>query len=97
MSNRPGGRSGRGNLQDALYSCTWPVAVPTRIVTAVLFTLDTRASGVKYHPLAPESIIAVSCLGSLVDIHMANLRSHFRAIFFFVGGLIQDCQMAAKV
>ena len=82
--NRPGSRPGRGKYQDASYYCAWTVAVPTRIVTAVLFKLDTGESGVKYHPLAPESTIAVSCLASLVVIRMANLRSHFRAILLFL-------------
>ena len=82
--NRHGGRSGRGNSQYASDSCAWPVVVPTRIVAAVLFALDTRASGVKYYPLAPESTIAVSCLAGLVAICMANIRSHFRAILLFL-------------
>ena len=81
---RPDGRSGRGNLQDASDSCAWPVSVPTRIVAAVLFALDTGASGVKYHPLAPEFTIAVSCLDSLVAIRMTNLRSHFPEILLFL-------------
>ena len=68
--NRPGGRSGRGNSQDNSELCAWTVAVPMR-------TLDTGASGVKYHPLTPESTIAVSCLAILVAICMANLHSHF--------------------
>ena len=75
--NRPGGRSRRGNSQDASDYCAWPVAVPTRIVAVVLFTLDTGASGVKYNPLAPEYTIALYCLASLVVIRMANLCSHF--------------------
>ena len=74
--NRPGGRSGRGNLQDASDVCAWPVVVPMRIVAAVLCTFYTGAPGVKYHPLAPESSISVSCLASLVAIRTANL--HFR-------------------
>ena len=82
--NRPGGRSGRGNLQDASDSCAWPVAIPTSIVTEFLFTLDIGASGVKCYPLAPESIIVVYCLDSLVAICMASLRSHFRAILLFL-------------
>ena len=57
-------------MQDASEVCAWPVAVPTRIVAAVLFTFDTGAPGVKYHPLAPESTIAVSCLDSLVAIDL---------------------------
>ena len=84
---RPGGRSGRGNSQDASDVCAWPVAVPTCIVAAVLFTFDTGAPGVKYHPLAPESIIAVSCLDSLVAIRMANIRSHSRAILLLLSFL----------
>ena len=79
-SNRPGDRSGRGNSQDASDVCAWHVAVPTRIVAVVLFTFDTGEVGVKYHPLAPEYTISVSCLASLVDIRTANRRSHFRAI-----------------
>ena len=82
--NSPGGRSGRGNLQDSSDYCAWPVAARARIVDAVLFTLDTGASGIKYHPLAPKSTISVSCLASLVAIRMANLRSHFREILFFL-------------
>ena len=85
--NRPGDRSGRGNFQDASDVCAWPVAVPTRIVATVLFTFDTGAPGVKYHPLAPESTIAVSCLASLVAIHTANLRSHFREILLLLSFL----------
>ena len=76
--NMTGGRSGRGNLQYASDVCAWPVAVPTRIVAAVLFTLDTGAPGVKYHLIAPESTIDVSCFASLVAIRTANLPSHFR-------------------
>ena len=53
--NRPGGRSGRGNSQDASDVCACPFDVPTRIFAAVLFTFDTGVSGVKYHPLAPKS------------------------------------------
>ena len=74
---RPGDRSGRGNLQDASDVCAWPVAIPTRIVAVVLFTFDTGTPGVNYHPLAPESTIAVSCLASLMAIRTANLCSHF--------------------
>ena len=85
--NSPGGRSGRGNLQDASDVCAWSVAVLTCIGAAVLFTFYTGASGVKYHLLAPESTIAVSCLASLVAIHMANIRSHFRAILLFLSFL----------
>ena len=83
-SNSPGGRSGRGNLQDTSDPCAWPVAVPTHIVPVVLFTLDTGVSGVKYHPLAPKSTISVYCLASLVAICMANLCSHFREMFLFL-------------
>ena len=91
--NRPGDRSGRGNLQDASDVCAWPVAVPMRIVAAFLFTFDTGASGVKYHPLAPESTIAVYCLASLVAICTANRRSHFRAILLLLSFLLVDpCQ-----
>ena len=82
--NRPGGRSGRGNSQDASDVCACPFDVPTRIFAAVLFTFDTGVSGVKYHPLAPKSKIAVSFLASLVDIHMVNLRSHFRAVLLLL-------------
>ena len=85
--NRPGGRSGKGNSQDDSDVCAWPVAVPTRIVAAVLFTFDTGAPGVKYHPLDTESTIAVSCLASLVDIRTANLRSHFRKILLVLSFL----------
>ena len=84
---RPGGRSGRGNSQDASDFCAWPVAVPACIVAAVLFTFDTGAPGVKYHRLAPESTIAVSCLASLVDIRTANICSHFRAILLLLSFL----------
>ena len=88
--NRSRGSSGRGNLQDATDVCAWPVAVPTRIVVAGLFTFDTGALGVKYHPLSPESTICVSCLASLVGIRTANCRSHFRAnlllLSFLLGG-----------
>ena len=80
VPNRPGVRSGRGDAQDASDSCAWPVAVPMRIVSAVLLTLDTGAPGVKYHPLAPKSTIAVSYLASLVAIRMANIRSCFRTV-----------------
>ena len=82
--NRPGGRSGRGNSQDASDVCSWPVAVPTRIVAAVLFAFDTWTSGIKYHQLAPESTIYIYCLASLVAICMANLCSHFREMFLFL-------------
>ena len=58
--NRPGGRSGIGNLQYDSDFCAWPVDVPKRIVAAVLFTFDTGESGVNYHSLAPKSTIAVS-------------------------------------
>ena len=89
--NRPVGRSGRGNSQDASDVCAWTVAVPTRIVAIVLFTFDTGASGVKYHSLAPESTIAVSCLASFVD---TKRHSHFRAILLLVsflsGGPFQE-------
>ena len=68
FTNRPGGRSGRGNSQDASDVFASPIAIPTRIVAAVLFTFDTGEPGVKYHPLATESTIAVSCLASLVAI-----------------------------
>ena len=78
--NRPGGRSGIGNFQDASAVCAWPVAILTHIVAAVLFTLDTVAPGVKYHPLTPEPTIAISCLASLVAIRVANIRSHFWSI-----------------
>ena len=92
--NRPGGRSGRGNSQDASDVCDWPVAVPTRIVATDLFTFDTGVSGVKYYPLTPKSTISISCLASLVSIHMANLRSHFREILlllsFLSGGPCQE-------
>ena len=95
--NRPGGRSGRGNLQYASEACAWPVAVPTRIVAAVLFTFDTGVPGVKYHPLAHKLAIDVSCLASLVAIRTANLCSPFRAILlqlsFLLGG---SCQELAK-
>ena len=84
---RPGGRSGRGNSQDTSDVCAWPVAVPTHIFSAALFTFDTGAPGVKYHPLAPESTIAVSFLASLVAIGMANLRIHFRAILLLLSFL----------
>ena len=60
----------------------------THIITEVLFTLDTRESGVKWHLLAPESTIAVSFLVILVAINMANLRSHFRAILLFLSWLV---------
>ena len=72
--NRSGGRSGRGTSQDASDVCAWPVAVLMRIVAAVLFIFDTGASGLKYHPLAPESTIAVSCLDRMVDISIINHR-----------------------
>ena len=77
-------RAGRGNSQDASDVCAWPVAVPARIVAAVLFTFDTGARGVKYHPLATKSTIAVSCLVSLVAIRTANLCFHFRAILLLL-------------
>ena len=80
FQNRPGGRSGRGNLKDPSDVYAWPVAVLTHMVAAVLFTFDTGSPGAKYHPLASKSTIAASCLASLADIQMANLRSHFRAI-----------------
>ena len=80
--NKNGGRSGRGNLQDASDVCTWPVSVATRIFAAVLFAFDTGAPGVNYHPLAPESTAAVSCLASLVAIRTANIRSHFQEFCF---------------
>ena len=95
--NRPGGRSCRGNSQDAGDVCAWPVDVMTNIIAAVLFTFDTGASGVKYHPLAPESTIAVSCLASLVDICMANRGSHLCAILMlllFLSGV--PCQGRQK-
>ena len=85
--NRPGGRSCRGNFQDASDLCAWPVAIPTRIVAAVLFIFDNGASGLKYHPLAPESTIAVSCLACLVDIRIANHRSYFRENLFLLSFL----------
>ena len=85
--NRPGGRSVRGKSQDASDVCAWPVAVPTHIVAVFLFTFDTGASGVKYHPLAHESTISVSCLASLVATRMANLRSHFRPILLLLSFL----------
>ena len=91
--NSPGGSSGRGISQDASDVCAWPVSVPTCIVAAVLFTVDTGVSGLEYHPLAPESTIDVYCVASLVDIRMANRRSHFRAIlllFLFISG--DPCQ-----
>ena len=92
--NRPSGRSGRGNLQDDSDVCAWPVAIPKRIVAAVLNKFDTGTSGVKYHPLAPKSTIDVSYLASLVAIRMANLLSHFRAILlllsFLSGGSCQE-------
>ena len=95
--NRTGGRSGRGNLQDASDVCAWLVALLTRTVAAFLFTFDTGASGVRYHPLAPESTIAVSCLANLAAIRTANLCSHFQEIFlllllllFLLGGPCQE-------
>ena len=84
-------------MQDTSNVCAWNVAVSTRIVVAVLFTLDTGASVVMNHPLDTESTIYVSCLASLVAIHMANLRSRFREILLLSplslvleGGLCQE-------
>ena len=92
--NRPGGRSGTGNSQDASDAFAWPIAILTRILDAYLFTFDTGAPGVKYHPVAPESTIAVSCLASLVAIQAANICSYFREIFlrlsFLSGGPCQE-------
>ena len=96
----PGSRSGRGNSQDASDVCACPVTVLTRIVAAVLFIFYTGESGVKYQPLAPESTIPISCLASLVDIIMANLRFHFWAILFMLsflwGGPCQEINETLK-
>ena len=58
--NRSGGMPSSGNLHAIEESWDWHVVVPTHIVGACGLTFETGASGVKYHPLAPESTIAVS-------------------------------------
>ena len=86
--NRSGGMSCNGSSQEAEESWGWPVAVPTRTCWACRLTLETGASGVKYHPLAPESTIAVSRSSKIAwsrflilrAVRFSNFRRHFGAI-----------------
>ena len=78
-----------GSSQEAEESWGWPVVVPTRICRACGFTLETGAFGVKYHPLAPESTIAVSLSSTIAwsfflilrAVRFSNFRRYFWAIF----------------
>ena len=78
--NRHGGMPSNGNLHDAEENWGWSVAVPTHILAACGLTLETGASGIRYHPLAPDSTIAVSL--------SSKIASLFVLIFLAVGFLI---------
>ena len=86
--NRSGGMSCNVSMQEAEESWGWPVAVPTRICWACGLTLETGAFGVRYHPLAPESTIAVSRSSKIAwsrflilrAVRFSNFRRHFWAI-----------------
>ena len=68
----------RVSSQLALDSWGWPVAATTRTFGACALTLDTEASGTKYHPLAPDSTIDVSFMARFLSDLLANFLLHFR-------------------
>ena len=70
----------RGSSQLASDSWGWYVAIPTHTFGSYVFTLDTRAYGTKYPPLAPKYTIDVSFMASFLDDLLANFLLHFGAI-----------------
>ena len=82
--NIPGGIPWSSHSQ--LASDTWGLYLHTHIWGACAFILDTKTSGKKYHPLAPESIISVSLSSkmsfffSFMAVLFANFCYHFLEI-----------------